>query len=93
MIKEFRINLNDRIKVKLTDFGKQLFYHRYDGINARCMGTAIEPSYPVVDEDGYTIFQLWDFIQLYGQYIRLGQIDVINPLDIVCAVEIEEDEE
>lgn len=86
---EIRINLNDKIKVKLTDFGKQIFYHRYDDINARCMKTAIKPSYPRQDKDGYTTFQLWDFIQLYGRYIGLGQIDVIDPIDMVYEAQIE----
>ena len=30
-----RINLNDVVKFKLTDHGKDIFYHRFDEVNAK----------------------------------------------------------
>ena len=30
-----RINLNEWVKVKLTDHGKEIYYHRYDEVNKR----------------------------------------------------------
>lgn len=65
------LNLNDIIKVKLTDAGKDIFYHRFDGFNAICKREMIKPRYPDVDEDGFTKFQLWHFMDIYGQHMSL----------------------
>lgn len=78
-----KININDFVKVKLTDYGKDIFYHQYDNINITYGKEIIKPSYPTVDSDGYTRFQLWYFINLYGRYIDMGLQNVIEPLEIV----------
>ena len=80
---DIRINLNEPIKVKLTQLGKDIYYHRFDSLN-RAIGEDIcKPSYPVEDEDGYTEFQLWYFMNLYGNFIDIGSSDVIDPIEIV----------
>ena len=84
---EFRINLNSEIRVKLTDLGKAIYYHRYDDLNEIAEREVIRPSFPKVDADGYTKFLLWDFINLYGDYICMGCPNVIDPLEIVCKEE------
>ena len=84
MIKtETKINLNDWIKVKLTDHGKDIFYHRYDDINQSYGKIICKPDYPKVDKDGYTRFQLWQFMQLYGSHMKLTCENVICPFEIV----------
>lgn len=78
-----KININEYVKVKLTDYGKDIFYHQYDNLNKTYGKEIIKPSYPKVDSDGYTSFQLWCFINLYGRYIDMGLQNVIEPLEIV----------
>ena len=78
-----RLNLNDEIKVKLTEHGKDIYYHQYDRINAFFGRELCKPSYPKVDEDGYTTFQLWYFMELYGVHMGMTLPNVIEPLDIV----------
>lgn len=78
-----KININEHIKVKLTDYGKEIFYHQYDNLNKAFGKEIIKPSYPTVDSDGYTSFQLWCFMNLYGRYIDIGVQNVIEPLEIV----------
>lgn len=78
------INLNDWIKVKLTDHGKDI-YRRYktqlaDALKQTTASVQIEPD---IDEDGYTKFQLWHYIELFGNYIGMGEDAVIMPLEIV----------
>ena len=87
LIEELRINLNSEIHVKLTDLGKEIYYHRYDDLNERAGREVIRPSFPKVDADGNTRFLLWDFINLYGDYICMGAPNVIDPLEIVCKEE------
>lgn len=84
-----KINLNELVKVKLTDLGKEIFYHRYDKINKAVGREVCKPRYPTEDENGYTKFQLWDFIQLYGEYIGMTLPNVIEPLEIVYREEQE----
>lgn len=78
-----RINLNERIKVKLTDYGKEIYYHMNDDMFRQTGLSVFKPEFPKTDEEGYTTFQLWDFIHIYGNYIGMGLPEVINPLEIV----------
>lgn len=81
-----KINLNDHIKVKLTDLGKDIYYHRYDEFN-KLYGIygreVLKPIFPEEDENGYTKFHLWEFIELYGEHIGMAKPQVIYPLEII----------
>lgn len=65
-----KLNWNSFVKVKLTDLGRDIYYHRFDGLIER--GINITPQYPKEDENGYCGFQLWSFMQLYGGYIGMA---------------------
>lgn len=78
-----RINLNEPIKAKLTDWGKEIYYHQYDRINQIAGREICKPKFPKEDENGYTEFQLWCFIELYGEYMGMTLPNVIEPLEIV----------
>lgn len=78
-----KINLNDRIKVKLTPLGVEIYYHQYDELNKKIKengGTQLEPRMPEINKDGYTEFQLHHFISLYGEHIGMCKQNVIEPL-------------
>ena len=77
------INLNEPIKVKLTDWGKRIYYHRYDRINRMAGREICKARFPREDENGYTEFQLWCFIELYGEHMGMTLPNVIEPLEIV----------
>ena len=78
-----KINLNESVKVKLTDWGKEIFYHQYDRVNKVVGREVCKPIYPKEDENGYTEFQLWCFMELYGEHIGITLPNVIEPLEIV----------
>jgi hypothetical protein len=90
-----KLNLNDIIKVKLTDAGKDIFYHKYDDLNKRIAESGskhpIEPRFPDVDDEGYSRFQLWDFMWIYGKHMMLAAPAVIQPLNIYIEDEDLED--
>lgn len=74
MEKTITINLNDIVKVKLTDVGKDIYYHQNDELNEEIRqhgGRTVEARMPKVDEDGYTSFQLHDLMTLYGPHIAV----------------------
>ena len=89
-----KINLNDTIKVKLTPYGAEIYYKQFDELNKQRGREICKPQMPLIDKDGYTKFQLWHFIELYGQHIGMCKQNVIEPLDIVyCRHNRKEDEQ
>ena len=88
-----KINLNEMVKVKLTPLGAEIYYKQFDELNKQCGREICKPHMPQIDKDGYTEFQLWNFIELYGQHIGMCKPNVIEPLDIVYCKHNREDEE
>lgn len=78
-----KINLNETIKVKLTPYGAEIYYKQFDELNKNYGREICNPQMPRIDKDGYTEFQLWHFIELYGKHIGMCKPNVIEPLDIV----------
>lgn len=78
-----KINLNEYIKVKLTDLGKDIYYHRFDALNDYYGREVLKPIFPEEDENGYTKFHLWEFIELYGEHIGMAKPQVIYPFEII----------
>lgn len=80
------LNLNSIIKVKLTPKGTDIFYHQYDKFNEKFNlsdNLQLKPLMPPIDKDGYTEFQLWRFIDLYGNHFKMGtQEQPIQDLNI-----------
>lgn len=86
-----KINLNETIKVKLTPYGAEIYYKQFDELNKQRGRGICKPHMPRIDKDGYTEFQLWHFIELYGQHIGMCKQNVIKPLDIVYCKHNRED--
>lgn len=78
-----KINLNDTIKVKLTPYGAEIYYKQFDKLNKQYEKEICKPHMPQIDKDGYTEFQLWNFIELYGEHIGICKPNVIEPIEIV----------
>ena len=81
-----KVNLNDLVKFKLTDRGKDIYFHQYDELNEYLkQKIGVKPfgqQMPDVDDHGYTKMQLWEFIELYGKYIGMAKQNVIEPLNL-----------
>ena len=63
--KYFKANLNDYVKVRLNDYGicvYKSFYAKY-GLDAPQLK---------MDEEGYVKFQVWDFMGIFGDSMRIG---------------------
>ena len=91
--KPTKINLNETIKVKLTPYRAEIYYKQFDDLNKQYGREICKPLMPRIDKYGYTEFQLWHFIELYGQHIGMCKPNVIEPLDIVYCKHNREDEE
>jgi len=78
-----KINLNETIKVKLTPYGQDIYYHHMDNYDDF---PNLHRDFKETDENGYSSFQLWDFMNIYGKYFFMGcrkTNNVIDPLEIV----------
>lgn len=73
--KETVLNLNDTIRVKFTDYAKDIYYHQYDDLINQ--GAPMIRDYPKVDINGYTNIQVWVFMRIFGPHIKFGMRDQI----------------
>ena len=69
-------NINNTVKVKLTEIGKQMLEQDYNKFwSAHGAGELLD-KYPYEphkeDEDGYVEFQLWSLMYQLGKYCILG---------------------
>ncbi len=83
-----KININDEVKVKLTEEGKEIYFHKDDEYRKQMVAEKghyplyFQPQYPKVDDEGYTKFQLWELMQIYGKHIDVVSLPFRNT-DIV----------
>ena len=87
------INVNSMVRVKLTNYGRDIYYHQYDETNERFPSAFIAPSYPKT-EDGYLKDQLWSVMHIFGKYLALGarrpfDADIVIDDDLVEEFEYE----
>jgi hypothetical protein len=64
-----KIDINDSVKVKLNDFGKEIHRNNWEDFYKRTKQEYIGPK---VDADGYSVLQLWCLMREYGPYLSLG---------------------
>ena len=86
-MEEVKININDKIKVRLSAYGVDLFSKRYLDINRLYDDLygkrLLVNTMPEIDSDGYTQFQLHEFMTLYGQHMVMGGKSVLNDMNII----------
>lgn len=64
-----KFNINDNVKVRLTEQGfivHKKYYTQY------LVGSSFTYSPPKVDEEGFSTFQMWELMQIFGPYIYMG---------------------
>lgn len=64
-----KLNLNYPIRVKLNDFGREIYREHYAYV---CGVAKIPNTDPKKDTDGFTEFQLWHFMSIFGGYCFNG---------------------
>lgn len=68
-------NINDYVKVKLTEKGKYIYYHQFDDINQNIRKVGGKPLSVIelkYDNEGYTEFQLWRLMEIFGEHLYNG---------------------
>jgi len=63
-------NINNYVRVKLTPSGKDIHKQYYESIRNMRTNYTYEP--PKEDTKGFSRFQLWELMSLFGEHIYMG---------------------
>lgn len=91
---EISINVNHFVKIKLTDFGKEVYAHQNDELNKFIKSHGAPPLDPRKldsDEEGYVRLQLWEFMNIFGDAMHMGSQPVIECNTMLYEFEPERD--
>ena len=77
--KYVKTNLNLYIKVKLNDYGKQIHHDYWKDI---CRDANVQYKLEV-DDEGYSSFQIHEFMNLFGEYAHLGAKPFLETNDVL----------
>jgi len=81
----FNYNINDKIKVKLTEYGKDILQKYVADAMRKLKHLDVPDDYfPYSeDEDGYTEFQMWTFMRIFGSHFFVGCPSIIEHNKII----------
>jgi hypothetical protein len=73
MSKEIKFNVNHYIKAKITEYGYSVWVDNYNKYSSKPLNTeSIIKLRNRADKDGYTSFQMHDFMSLFGEKTSMG---------------------
>lgn len=85
---DIKFNLNQIIKVRLKKEGIEVLKNQHEEFYQKYKQLKPLPFTLNIDNEGYTSFQMWDFMQKFGEYMTLG-FDKPFHLDvIICDGEV-----
>jgi hypothetical protein len=74
----FEFNLNSHIRFKPTEVGKTIFKAHWMPYSKNGEGREIK-----IDDEGWAEMQLWEFMNIYGQFMRCGMNVPVETLVIL----------
>ena len=78
---DFKVNLNQVVKVKLTEYGVSVLKEQHDELNAWIKlrgGKSLGEFELRLDEDGYYSTQIWMLMSKFGHAMRMGNENPFN---------------
>lgn len=82
---DFKVNINQEVKVKLTEYGISILKEQHDELNKWIEtrgGKGLGEFELRLDEDGYYSTQIWMLMNQFGHVIRMGNKNPFN-LEII----------
>lgn len=70
--KYINFNINDAVRVKLTDFGRGIHKQQFDDLANRFPSVQYSYTPPKEDKDGWSEWQGWVLMETFGEHIGLG---------------------
>lgn len=83
------INLNDQVKVTLTEYGKEIIKNYYNVLLKHMPQEDIDRSINKAIENGK--FSLWDLMNIFGQYTYIGNPRIPFENNVIEIVKPEKD--
>lgn len=73
MVKTFMpFNINDYVRVRLTDFGRKVHRERFRKLNAQIpLHADLKYTPPKEDENGWSEWQMWCLIDTFGEHVGM----------------------
>lgn len=65
-------NMNQYVRVRLTEYGRSLHRQDYDEFVRRFGKPPFKYKPPVEDADGWSEWQLWQLMNIFGQHVQMG---------------------
>lgn len=62
-------NVNNRVRIRLNDKGRAIYREAYEAVSIRVHG---EYRPKKEDAEGWSEWQLWEVMELFGPHIHLG---------------------
>ena len=81
-----QFNINDRVRVKLTDHGRQLHRKAHEAFWSQPgLGSIRRSQYeaPKEDAEGWSVWQMWSLMETFGKHCGLAK-----PLPFETTIEI-----
>ena len=72
---KMEFNVNENVKVRLTESGKKIYLKEHLS------------SLPEVDSEGYTQMQLWEVMNVFGPHLSLGMHEMAIETNILFEME------
>lgn len=82
---DVKVNINMNVKVKLSNKGIDILRKRHDDLNEHIElrgGKGFGEFKLDQDEDGYTTFQMWNLMNIFGEYMSMG-LEIPFDTDII----------
>ena len=81
-------NLNEYVKVQLTDHGRAIHKKWFEDVwtdTKFSLAPAIKYSPPTEDENGWSKWQLWHLMEIFGKHIGMGKPNVFRLTIKICS--------
>jgi len=81
-MEQVKFNINHNVKVKVTDYGYETWMqheNKYVHFSGTIKPVTLEELKAKADNDGYTKFQMWDMMSIFGSKMKMGFENPINP--------------
>ena len=65
-----KINMNDNVKVRITEYGRECLMK--NAVEIRQAFSTYEPLQKIEDEEGWSEWQLWRLMDEFGKYLHCG---------------------
>ena len=83
---DIKFNLNQNVRVQLTEEGREIHRKGYEDLVKQFPNISYEYEVPKEDKDGWSKWQMWNLIQIFGSHIAMG---IASPFNTTIILETE----